>query len=81
VECPPAQTWGLLPHLEISRVCSIWVGLVAALWGTPHPKTQFVHPPRLRTPGKSQIGGSVDRFEPDRWSAMRVGFVSAGFSP
>ncbi len=28
-------------------------------------------------PGKSHIGGSGDRFEPYRWSAIRVGLVSA----
>ncbi len=32
--------------------------------------------PGLREPGKSQIGGSGDRFEPRQWSAIGVGLVS-----
>ncbi len=52
-------------------------GLVAAFWGTEGPKRQHVNPPILRKPGKSQIGGSGDRFEPYRWSAIRVGIASA----
>ncbi len=34
-------------------------------------KSQQLDPPILRQPGKSPIGGSGDRFEPNRWSAIQ----------
>ncbi len=39
---------------------------------------QQKNPSLSRKPWKSQIGGSGDRSEPYRWSAIRVGLVSAG---
>ena len=65
-------------------MCAIWVGLVAACWGAERPEKQQFNPPLLRKPGKFHIGRTGDRFEPYRWSAIRVSLVydnTAGGKP
>ncbi len=76
-----AQTGRLTHRYGIFRVYAVWVGSAGGFWGAERPKRQQLNPPILRKPGKSHIGGSGDRFEPYRWSAIRAGLVSADFGP
>ncbi len=52
-----AQTGRLTHRYGICRVCTMWVGLDAAVWGAERLKRQQLNPPPSRKPGKSHIGG------------------------